>query len=172
MTYSEKLKDPRWQRKRLEVMERHEFTCQHCDSKSKTLNVHHVNYEKGKAPWDYDDENFVTLCDGCHSMVERRIKCLRAVLAWDKDTSDHLMTFCSARREEGPFNQYAREFAVFCAEALSCAESAILDFVEDGTEASFQRDHARSKAAMAVWCLEQYVDHEIYRLKVRESRGG
>jgi 5-methylcytosine-specific restriction endonuclease McrA len=55
-TYFEKLKDPRWQRKRLEVMERAGFACEYCGSATETLNVHHGFYEKGKEPWEYDND--------------------------------------------------------------------------------------------------------------------
>ena len=70
MTYAEKLKDPRWQKKRLEIMQRDEFTCQFCKEKEKTLHVHHKSYIYGKEPWDYNDNNFITLCYECHSMEE------------------------------------------------------------------------------------------------------
>ena len=64
--YSEKLRDPRWQKKRLEIMERDKFTCQACASEVKTLNVHHIKYVYGKDPWNYDNESLVTLCEYCH----------------------------------------------------------------------------------------------------------
>ena len=70
MVYAEKLKDPRWQKKRLEIMERDEFTCQCCKSKDKTLHVHHKTYEFGNDPWDYEDFNFITLCMLCHTEEE------------------------------------------------------------------------------------------------------
>jgi hypothetical protein len=65
MTYSEKLRDPRWQRRRLEVMGRDEFTCRDCGSDKKTLQVHHCFYEKGE-PWDTKEEFLLTLCSDCH----------------------------------------------------------------------------------------------------------
>lgn len=67
LSYSEKLRDPRWQKKRLEVMQRDKFTCQECDTADKTLNVHHCFYEWGHEPWDYPDSSLVTLCEDCHS---------------------------------------------------------------------------------------------------------
>jgi len=67
--YSEKLKDPRWQRKRLEIMQRDEFACNSCGDTDSTLNVHHKTYRKGADPWDYDDENFSTLCQSCHKSI-------------------------------------------------------------------------------------------------------
>ena len=70
MTYAEKLKDPRWQKKRLEIMQRDEFSCQICKSKEKTLHIHHIAYEFGVEPWDYEDINFKTLCETCHKDEE------------------------------------------------------------------------------------------------------
>lgn len=71
MTYSEKLRDPRWQKMRLKIMERDGFQCQHCGSKEGTLNVHHRFYRKGASPWDYEDSALVTLCEDCHTMAEK-----------------------------------------------------------------------------------------------------
>ena len=70
MTYGEKLKDPRWQKKRLEVMERDGFTCKLCNEDTKTLHVHHKSYQFGKKPWDYELDNFDTLCVPCHELEE------------------------------------------------------------------------------------------------------
>lgn len=64
--YSEKLRDPRWQKKRLEVFQRDEFICQICLDSESTLNIHHKRYIPGKEPWDYDLNDLVTLCEICH----------------------------------------------------------------------------------------------------------
>lgn len=66
MTYSDKLKDPRWQKKRLEILERDEWTCQRCFDTSSTLHVHHFRYIPGKEPWDYDNDSLLTICAECH----------------------------------------------------------------------------------------------------------
>jgi hypothetical protein len=66
-SYSELLLDPRWQRKRLEIMQRDDFTCQKCSCSSDTLNVHHCYYENGLSPWEYPDSSLLTLCKLCHS---------------------------------------------------------------------------------------------------------
>lgn len=66
MTYAEKLKDPRWQKKRLEVFGRDDFTCRMCGSKDKTLIVHHACYLPGSEPWDYDNNFLYTMCESCH----------------------------------------------------------------------------------------------------------
>lgn len=78
-SYSDKLKDPKWQRKRLEIMERDEFTCQWCGSSKETLHVHHINYEKGADPWAYGDDNFITLCADCHERAEKVIRFFRSM---------------------------------------------------------------------------------------------
>jgi hypothetical protein len=79
-TYSEKLKDPRWQKMRLRVMERDNFTCRDCFSKEETLHVHHAFYEKGAQPWEYEDRYLITLCAGCHEKVEaQRLSVLKAM---------------------------------------------------------------------------------------------
>lgn len=77
MTYSEKLKHPLWQRKRLEILQRDEFMCQKCYDSETTLHVHHRRYIKGREPWDYEDDNFITLCAPCHEEMgetDERIK--------------------------------------------------------------------------------------------------
>lgn len=65
-TYSEKLKDPRWQKKRLEILSRDGFMCKKCCNDKLTLNVHHRYYNNGFEPWEYPDECYVTLCNDCH----------------------------------------------------------------------------------------------------------
>lgn len=71
-TYQEKLKDPRWQKCRLEVFERDDWMCQFCCSITKTLEVHHKEYLSGLDPWDYPLSNFITLCEDCHKKVTQR----------------------------------------------------------------------------------------------------
>lgn len=66
MTYSEKLKDPQWQKMRLKVMERDNWQCQSCGDKKLTLHIHHKIYLKGKEPWESQESDLVTLCEKCH----------------------------------------------------------------------------------------------------------
>ena len=67
MTYSEKLQDPRWQKKRLEIMSRDGFRCVNCLSETNTLTVHHFYYISGRMPWEYPAPSMATLCRKCHS---------------------------------------------------------------------------------------------------------
>lgn len=64
--YQQKLKDPRWQKKRLEILERDDWTCQNCFDYESTLVVHHRSYLPNVSPWDYPDDSLVTLCEECH----------------------------------------------------------------------------------------------------------
>lgn len=66
MTYSEKLTDPRWQKRRLDILSLHKFTCEECGDKERTLHVHHCYYISGKSPWDYPDDALKSLCAYCH----------------------------------------------------------------------------------------------------------
>ena len=88
-SYAEKLKDPRWQRKRLEVMGRDNFTCLDCGSTDNQLQVHHCLYEKGE-PWETSNEFLMTLCMDCHkSRGDIESKCKRALaLLFRKTTSN------------------------------------------------------------------------------------
>lgn len=65
--YSEKFKDPRWQKKRLKILERDNFSCWNCDREDETLHVHHCYYDKEiNNPWEYPDKSLITLCESCH----------------------------------------------------------------------------------------------------------
>lgn len=68
MTYSEKLKDPRWQKKRLEIFERDNWTCQLCGDNKASLVVHHQDYFPNTNPWDYPSEYLITICEDCHNI--------------------------------------------------------------------------------------------------------
>lgn len=72
-SYSELLKDSRWQNKRLEILQRDGFTCQLCGSKDKPLNVHHIFYKKDVNPWDYENDDLITLCEHCHNNLHENV---------------------------------------------------------------------------------------------------
>jgi hypothetical protein len=83
-TYKEKLLDPRWQRRRLEILSRSDFHCESCLDEEKTLHVHHKRYVKGREPWEYGDHELSALCSDCHElegdareMLEIALCCIR-----------------------------------------------------------------------------------------------
>jgi len=48
-------------------MQRDGWKCSQCGSETKTLNVHHVQYLNGHAPWEYPKNYLITLCEDCHA---------------------------------------------------------------------------------------------------------
>jgi hypothetical protein len=102
--YAELLRDPRWQKKRLEVFNRDNFKCVKCGDDKSELNVHHYFYD-GRDPWDYELQSLETLCRCCHekkhgkqifapvdpieiSEIRQRIKLLRRLIpnSWNPNT--------------------------------------------------------------------------------------
>lgn len=73
-TYKEKLQNPKWQKKRLEIFQRDNFTCVVCFDSDNTLHVHHVDYIPGIAPWDYPNDMLKTYCARCHEKENDRDK--------------------------------------------------------------------------------------------------
>jgi len=74
--WSSAFRDSRWQKKRLEIMQRDGWACQSCGAKGEgvTLNVHHIYYESGKAPWEYPDDVLVTFCESCHKKLHQMVR--------------------------------------------------------------------------------------------------
>lgn len=75
--YKEQLLDPRWQKKRLEILQRDGFTCQYCYDTKSTLHVHHLVYETEYA-WEAENDSLLTLCAKCHEKYTKINKILDA----------------------------------------------------------------------------------------------
>ncbi len=80
MTYSEKLKDPRWQMKRLEVLNAAGWKCEDCGARDKTLHVHHCYYIRTQEPWDHGLDLLMSLCADCHEFRQGREEAIHVVL--------------------------------------------------------------------------------------------
>ena len=65
-SYSEKLRDPRWQKKRLEILEAARWKCEDCGTETDELQIHHCYYKKGAEPWEYTANTLMALCRLCH----------------------------------------------------------------------------------------------------------
>ena len=79
--------NPKWQKKRLEVLQRADFRCEECKDNTKNLHVHHRYYKKDSAPWDYPDDCFQCLCRECHrkkTIITEETKQLLGFLPKDK----------------------------------------------------------------------------------------
>lgn len=65
LTYADRLRDPRWKAKRAQVIQLRGNRCEHCGA-DQALQVHHKQYRRGRAPWDYPLHVFEVLCAPCH----------------------------------------------------------------------------------------------------------
>lgn len=72
--YMVKLRDPRWQKCRLEVFERDVWQCTWCKAGEldrRNLQVHHGFYSREfENPWEYPRDSLFTLCEKCHKQAE------------------------------------------------------------------------------------------------------
>jgi hypothetical protein len=107
MTYSEKLKNPSWQKKRLEIFSRDGFACQFCFDTENTLHVHHLKY-KGVNPWDTPDKYLLTICEECHKKehAEQDIVAgvLRKALTSKGFSVEHIKRIAEAFASMPPFH--------------------------------------------------------------------
>ena len=79
-SYAQKLKDPRWTRRKTQILTRDDFTCQECQRSDRPLHIHHEFYLRAHEPWEYKDEWLVTLCEVCHENREKSIEALHQSL--------------------------------------------------------------------------------------------
>lgn len=66
--------DPRWQKKRLEIMNRDKWMCRVCKENKEMLSVHHIHYglkEDHIGPWDYSNGTLLTVCESCHEVLHK-----------------------------------------------------------------------------------------------------
>jgi|GEM_PF-2018239 hypothetical protein len=75
MSYQDDLKTDSWQKRRLYILERDNWTCQapSCDKKDKIFDVHHKIYIGDIKPWLYPDDLLITLCKKCHQKEQDRV---------------------------------------------------------------------------------------------------
>lgn len=91
-TYGELLKNPNWQRKRLEMLEAAGWSCKVCAATEKTLHVHHKQYIKGRKPWEYENSELEVLCEDCHSLehVEKKAFADLLMAEWNDMTGEKI----------------------------------------------------------------------------------
>lgn len=77
MTYSEKLQDPRWQKRKSEIQAAARFRCEDCGRADSRLDVHHCAYMAGREPWEYDNSLLMLLCRTCHARRQEMEDSLR-----------------------------------------------------------------------------------------------
>lgn len=149
MTYYQKLKDPRWQKKRLEVMQRDKFKCVSCGSGDKELQCHHLVYAESGNPWDVNNGNIITLCCGCHTKIEETIKAVRYSL-WSSQKCDFTKKFLKV--------------------AFVCDDDVIEKCLDDALKMDYARDIYQEKETPAP-SVENQCDLEPLWYKLVQSVG-
>ncbi len=97
-TYAEKLKDPRWQKLRAEIIQRDGNRCRDCAAYYPTLDVHHCFYAKGE-PWETHPIFLRTVCRDCHKTRQRYEDSAKESLAYvfmtlnNREGDDELRNF-------------------------------------------------------------------------------
>jgi hypothetical protein len=71
VSYGDLLKDVRWQKKRLEVLNERNWKCEGCGTMEGSFHVHHRRYRSGAKPWEYDSSELRVLCEECHTNLHR-----------------------------------------------------------------------------------------------------
>lgn len=71
-TYSEQIQSPKWQKKRLEILNLRGFKCEECGNEEQQLHVHHRAYIKNRKAWEYDNDIYQVLCSNCHEKVHQK----------------------------------------------------------------------------------------------------
>lgn len=72
LSFEEQYKHPNWQRLRLSILTRDNFTCKLCSDNQSQLHVHHLKYDKNKMIWDVKQSDLITLCDKCHRFIHNK----------------------------------------------------------------------------------------------------
>ncbi len=91
-TYKELLRHPNWQKKRLLILNRDNWTCQACQDTQSNLQVHHKYYNGHLLPWEYPDDVLITYCDLCHLKAE--------FYKWVKNTGVRSLVFLGFIRSD------------------------------------------------------------------------
>jgi hypothetical protein len=129
--YSELLRDPRWQKKRLEILQRDRWSCMACGDATKTLHVHHKVYSKGAMPWEYEDRLLVTLCAGCHEGEEEKklslYESIGRLPTGMLDVIRGMVDTVVASTEETSVRAEGYEHAQGIASVLGCPTQAVID---------------------------------------------
>lgn len=71
-SHSEQLQNPNWQKRRLFIFQRDNWSCKCCGNDKIQLEVHHLFYLENWKLWEYPDDWLLTLCNTCHKKEKTR----------------------------------------------------------------------------------------------------
>ena len=112
--WKEQIKSPKWQKKRLEVLNLRGFKCEECGNEDKTLHVHHRFYINGRLIHEYDNDVLQVLCEDCHKKEHNKpivntnlYKSIHRYLdQHQEDPSDHIAFILNCICANGIFSDF------------------------------------------------------------------
>ena len=124
MNYSEQLKSPMWQKKRLKIMERDNFSCKICGDNKNILNIHHYVYKNNASAWEYTDSMLITLCEKCHGLIH----------SIDSDFAVKFIRFTpNATRQMCFGSEYIKDMGLSLFNQHKDISSLMFDYIEFGS---------------------------------------
>lgn len=119
MSRDSEYKDVRWQKKRLEVLERCGWKCQFggCTSADEQIHVHHIRYSDGPV-WDTPAEDLTALCSSCHEKITKVKRRIGALLHLEENFYA-LWTFAEIAEKDDGFGDH--ELVCKLLEHFACA---------------------------------------------------
>lgn len=97
-------KSPLWQKKRLELFETHDYSCENCGDSESTLHAHHKAYIQGRKVWEYEVCELMCLCEGCHEEEHNIINKIKAEMVLGGYYKQELLGFICC--DEKQINSY------------------------------------------------------------------
>jgi hypothetical protein len=136
-SYYELLKHPKWQKKRLEVLQFADFQCEDCRADDVTLHIHHTYYEKGLAPWEYLEESLHALCEECHRKAQDRQTLLqRQIGSLMLEDLDRLLGYVMALHANTgpmvPLDVFSYEIAEGLGDGFGLTAEEVIEGLEEG----------------------------------------
>lgn len=166
-----KYKHPKWQEKRLKVMDEAGFKCLICGDKDSTLNVHHISYLKNRDPWEYENNELVCLCEGCHAEMHATEDRLKEALHLYKVFSyqtvqglEELIGYLTASTQDGPFRIKAHDDDLWLYGFLIAYRCNSKEFTADTTDPG---EFLNLRALIAA--DDGFIDHNWLRFYARDS---
>ena len=151
MSYAEKLKDPRWQKKRLEILEAAGWKCEFlgvglCNSgDNATLHVHHKCYKRNTDPWDYPSFVYSVLCDDCHKWVQGAMEEVHLCIARNSNLF-WLLDAISRKSKDKDTENFSRSLSVAISLGVELGDVArIVEPLTSIAETSFTQGLNKSK---------------------------
>jgi hypothetical protein len=106
--YWELLKDPRWLKRRDQIITLFGRVCWQCKATEGAMHVHHRYYISKRLPWDYPDVALRVLCEECHQWKHDQPNRLEDWEMFLSECFQVAMAHCQGRTEKVVFQAIAR----------------------------------------------------------------